>query len=167
MIASHPSALSYENPAMASVYDNHPLVSNQPNVSQYGLGSGAGYGGPAQLPPHILAQLAVEMENKASAGWYSNVNQFTPPSSSGGGSPVDSPFGNGGYQQHQRRVYADEESVVSMGRERSQSLGSRGSPVGSYELVGHPQMGNVPRWMGDDGMDNGMRGNVQGYTMMM
>jgi hypothetical protein len=171
MIASHPSALSYENPAMASVYDSHPLLSNHPNAPQYGLGAGAGFGNPTQLPPHILAQLAAEMENKASAAWYNNMGQFTPPSSSGGGSPVNSPFSNGGYQQHQhqRCVYADEgrESVVSMGRERSQSLGSRGSPVGSYELVGGPQMGNVQRWMGDDGMDNGMRGHAQGYTLMM
>jgi len=172
MIASHPSALSYENPAMASVYDSHPLLSNHANASQYGLGNGAGFGGPAQLPPHILAQLAVEMENKASAGWYNSMGQFTPPSSSGGVSPVNSPFGNGGYpQQHQRRVYADEgrDNVVSMGRERSASMGSRGSPVGSYELVGGPQMGGVPRWMGagDDGMDGGMRGGAQGYAMMM
>lgn len=166
MIASHPSTLSYEDPAMASVYDSHPLFSHHGNAAQYGLSGGAGYGGATQLPPHILAQLAAEMENKTSAGWYNNMNQFTPPSSSGGGSPVNSPFGNGGYQQPQRRVYANDGrgSVMSMERERSASMGSRESPVGNYELMGGV---NVPRWMGDEGMDNSMRGSAQGYAMMM
>jgi len=165
LIASHPSGISYENPAMASVYDTHPLLSNHPNASHYGFSSGgAGSFNPTQLPPHILAQLAAEMENKASAGWYNNMGQFTPPSSSGGGSPVNIPFGNGGYQHHsQRRIYDDgRESVGSMGRERSSSLGSRGSPV-NFEMAGGPQVG---RWMADDGMENSMR-NGPGYAMMM
>jgi len=124
MIAGHPSGVSYENPAIASLYDG---LSIQHQAPQYGFGSGgSGRYSSNQLPPHVLAQLAVEMESKASSGWYNNMSQFTPPSS-GGGSPVDAPFGIGG---------------------------------------------GLPRWMGDDGIGDGLRvgpgtGNATGYATMM
>jgi len=173
MIASHTPAVSFENPAMTSVYDG--FIPSHQQATQYGFGSGSF--GNNQLPPHILAQLAAEMESKAGSGWYNNIGQFTPPSSSGGGSPAGSPFGvtNNGYQ---RRVFNEDgrDSVGSIGsgRERSTSLGSinRGSPVASYELVGGHSVGSVPRWIGDDGLGDGMRvgsnvGNGPVYTMMM
>jgi len=182
MIASHPSAVSYENPAIASLYDDHSILSNHPHTAQYGFGPG--HFDPNQLQPQMLAQFAAEMESKAGSGWYNNMEQFISPSSSSGGSPVDGSFGiggglvNGGYQHQQQHVYLDERRAsmgsVGSGRERSSSLGSinRGSPVGSYELVGGPNMGGVPRWMGDDGFGDGLRigpgaGNGAGYAMMM
>jgi len=177
MIASHPSTVSHENPAIASLYDGHPMISNHPHTAQYGFGSG--HLDFNQLPPHILAHFAAEMESKADSGWYNNnVGQFTPPSSNSGGSPVDSSFSiDGGFTNgvypHQH-VYVDDgrESVSSIrsGRERSSSLGSvnKGSPVGNYELVGGHY---VPRWMGDDGTGDGLRvgpGMISsGYAMMM
>jgi len=123
-----------------------------------------------QLPPHILAQLAAEMEHKAAPGWYNNsTGQFTPPSSSGGPSPVGSPFGgiggglSGGYPVPQHRRYV-EDGVI--GRERSSSIGSRGSPVGSYELVSGAHMENVPRWR-DEGMVGAPGPNPTSYSLLM
>jgi len=159
MIASHQSTVSYENPAM--IYDNyHP--------SQFGYNIPQSYTN-GQLPPHILAQLAPEMEQKAVPGWYSNsTGQFTPPSSSGGPSPVGTPFGGmgsslSGYHVPQHRHYA-ESGVV--GRGRSSSIGSRGSPVGSYELVSGAHMENVPRWR-DEGIVGAPGPNPTAYSLLM
>jgi hypothetical protein len=178
MIASNPSTVSHENPAIASLYDGPPMPPNHPHVAQYEYGSGVLDFN--QLPPHILAQLAAEMDTKTDSGWYNhNVGQFAPPSSSSGGSPVDCSFGtDGGLTNGVYSVYADDgrESVSSIGsgRERSSSLGSinRGSPVGNYELVGAHNMSGIPRWMGGDGMGDGLRVgpgmiNGSGYAMMM
>jgi len=159
IIASHQSPVSYENPAM--IYDGyHP--------SQFGYNVSQSYTN-GQLPPHILAHLAAEMEQKAAPGWYNNsTGQFTPPSSSGGPSPVSSPFGgiggglSGGYPIPQHRRYV-EEGVV--GRERSASIGSRGSPVGSYELVNGAHMENIPRWR-DEGMVGAPSTNPA-YSLLM
>jgi len=160
MIASHQSPVSYENPAM--IYDGY-------HTSQFGYNVSQSYTN-GQLPPHILAQLAAEMEHKAAPGWYNNsTGQFTPPSSSGGPSPVSSPFGgmcnglSGGYPIPQHRRYV-EDGVV--GRERSSSIGSRGSPVGSYELVGGTHMENVPRWR-DEGMVGAPGPNPAAYSLLM
>jgi hypothetical protein len=179
MIASHSPAVSQENPAVASLYDGQPMHSNHPYTTQYGFGSGLL--GLNQLSPHILAQFAAEMESKAESGWYNNnAGQFTPTSSSGGGSPVDCSFGidgglaNGVYQH----LYADggRENIGSIGsgRERNSSFGSinRRSPVGNYELVDGHNVGGVPRWMGGDGMGDGLRVgpgmiNGSGYAIMM
>lgn len=157
MIASHQSPVSYENPAM--IYDGyHP--------SQFGYNVPQSYTN-EQLPPHILAQL--EMEHKAAPGWYNNsTGQFTPPSSSGGPSPVGTPFGrvggglSGGYPVPQHRRYA-EDGVV--GRRRSSSIGSRESPVGSYELSG-AHVENVPRWR-DEGMVGVPGPNPAAYSLLM
>jgi hypothetical protein len=175
MIASSPTGVSYENPAMGTGYDGHAMLSSHP---QYGFGPGNF--GHNQLPPHILAQLAAEMENKANAAWFNNMGQFTPPSSSNGGSPVGSPFGvgggqtNGSYPQQRRSVYGDDGRENVVGRERSSSLGSRASPVGNYDMVGGaPGNGGVPRWLSDDGLADSFKlgppgtGNAPGYAMMM
>ena len=159
IIASHQSPVSYENSTM--IYDGyHP--------PQFGYNVPQSYTD-GQLPPHILAQLTTEMEHKAAPGWYNNpTGQFTPPSSSGGPSPVGSPFGGiggglSGYPNPQHRRYV-EEAVV--GRERSSSIGSRGSPVGSYELVGGAHMENVPRWR-DEGMVGAPGPNPTAYSLHM
>ena len=160
IIASHQSPVSYENPAM--IYDGY-------QSSQFGYNVPQPYTN-GQLAPHILARLAAEMEHKAAPGWYNNsAGQFTPPSSSGGPSPVGSPFGgiggaiSGGYPVPQHRSYV-EENVV--GRGRSTSIGSRGSPVGSYELVNGAQMENVPRWR-DEGMVGVPGPNPIAYSLHM
>ena len=158
MVASHQSPVSYENPAM--IYDSyHP--------SQFGYNIPQSYTN-GQLPPHILTQLATEMEQKAAPGWYNNsTGQFTPPSSSGGPSPVGTPFGgisdglSGGYPIPQHRHYV-EGGVV--GRERSSSIGSRRSPVGNYELSG-AHMENVPRWR--EGMVGAPGPNPTSYSLLM
>jgi len=134
VIATHQSPVSYENPAM--VYDGyHP--------SQFGYDVPRSYVN-GQLQPHILAQLTTEMEQKAAPGWYNNLTgQFTPPNSSGGLSPVSSPFGpSGGFPMAQQPRFVE----TGVGRERSVSIGSGGSPVGNYEFVGSAPMDNVPRW---------------------
>lgn len=160
VIASQTPPISYENPAIASVYDT--FIPNQLQAAQYGLGFGSF--GANQLPPHILGQLAAEMENKAAPVWYNNMGQYTPPS--GGGSPLGSPFGmtNGGYQRR--------DSVTSMESDRSVGSIPKASPVPNYELVGGHTFGNVPRWTGNDGLNDAMRmgptiGNTPIYSMMM
>jgi hypothetical protein len=162
IIANHQSPTSYENPA--AIYDSY-----QP--SQFGYGVPQSYTN-GQLPPHILAQLAAEMEHKATPGWYNNpTGQFTPPSSSGGPSPVGSPFGeigggvSGGYPIPQHRRYV-EGGVV--GRERSASIGSgsRGSPVENYELANGAHMDNIPRWR-DEGMLGAPGPNPTAYSLLM
>ena len=160
IIASHQPPVSYENSAM--IYDGY-------HSSQFGYNVPQSYNNGPMLP-HILAQLAAEMEHKAAPGWYSNsTGQFTPPSSSGGPSPVGSPFsgvGGGlsnGYPIAQHHRYA-EDGVV--GRERSASIGSRGSPVGSYELVNGSHMENVPRWR-EEGMVGAPGPNPAGYSLLM
>lgn len=157
IISSHHSPVSYENPAM--IYDGyHP--------SQFGYNVPHSYAH-EQLPPHILAQLTAEMEHKAAPGWYNNsTGQFTPPNSSGGPSPVGSPFGDGlsgGYSIPQHRRYG-EDGIV--GRKRSSSIGSRGSPVGSYELVGGAQVENVPGWR-DGGVVGAPGHNPAAYSLLM
>lgn len=156
VIASQQSSVSYENPAM--IYDGyHP--------SQFGYSVPQSYSN-GQLPPHVMAQLATEIEHKAAPGWYNNsTGQFTPPSSSGGPSPVSSPFGglSGGFPIDQQPRYMTDGVV---GRERSASIGSRGSPVGNYELVGGAHMGNVPRWRGE-GLVGVPGSNPAAYSLMM
>jgi len=116
-----------------------------------------------------MAQFATEMEQKTAPGWYGNsTGQFTPPSSSGGPSPVGTPFGGiggslSGYPIPQHRHYV-EGGVV--GRERSSSIGSRESPVGSYELVSGTHMENVPRWR-DEGMVGAPGPNPTAYSLHM
>lgn len=81
MIAGHTSGVSYENPAIASFYDGLPA---QHQAAQYGYGSGGSVPfSSSQLPPHVLAQLAVEMESKTNSGWYNNISQFSPPTNRG------------------------------------------------------------------------------------
>jgi len=181
MIANNPSTVSHENPAIASLYDGSPMLPNHLHAAQYGFDSGLlGFN---QLSPQILAQLATGMDNKADSGWYNtNMGQFTPSTSSNGGSPVDCSFGidgglaNGVYS-HQY-VYADDgrESVgnIGSGRERSSSFESinRGSPVGNFEFAGAHNMSGIPRWMGGDRMGDGLQVgpgmiNGSGYAMMM
>jgi len=160
IVASHESPVSYENPAL--IYDGY-------HSSQFGFNVPQPYSND-QLPPYILAQLAPGMEHKAAPGWYNNsTGQFTPPSSSGGPSPVGSPFGgigdglSGGYPVPQPRRYV-EDSVV--GRRRSASIGSRGSPVGSHELMNGAQMENVPRWR-NEGMVGAPGPNPTAYSLHM
>ncbi|KAF9649015.1 hypothetical protein BDM02DRAFT_2004323 [Thelephora ganbajun] len=160
IIANHQSPVSYENPAM--IYDGY-------HSSQFGYNVPQSYTN-GQLPPHILAQLAAEMEQKVTPGWYNNsTGQFTPPSSSGGPSPVGSPFGGvggglaGGYPIPQHRRYM-EDGVI--GRERSASTGSQGSPVRSYELVSGAHMENVPRWR-DEGMVGASGPNPAAYSLLI
>jgi len=118
-----------------------------------------------QLPPHLLAQLAPEMEPKTTPGWYNNpTGQFTPPNSSGGPSPVNSPFGGmGGFPTAQQVRYM-ENNVV--GRERSSSIGSRESPVGSYDFVNGAHMDTVSRWR-DDGLVGVPGPNPTAYSLLM
>jgi hypothetical protein len=135
MIVTRQSPVSYENPAI--IYDGY-------HSSQFGYDVPQSYVN-GQLSAHTLAQLTTEMEQKATTGWYNtSTGQFTPPNSSGGLSPVSSPFGpSGGFPIGQQPRYV-ETGIV--GRERSVSIGSRGSPVGNYEFVGSAPMDNVPRW---------------------
>jgi hypothetical protein len=157
IIANHYSPASYENPAL--IYDNyHP--------SQFGYNLPQSYTS-GQLPPHILAQLTTEMDQKASPGWYNNsTGQFTPPSSSGGPSPVGSPFSGigGGFSSGYPANRYVGEGVV--GRERSTSIGSRRSPVGSYELVTGAHMENIPRWR-NDGIAGAPGPNPVSYSLLM
>ena len=160
IITGHQSPVSYENSAM--IYDGY-------HSSQFGYNVPQSYNN-GQLPPHILAQLAAEMEHKAAPGWYNNsTGQFTPPSSSGGPSPVGSPFsgiGGGlsnGYPIAQHHRYTEDGAV---GRERSASIGSRGSPVGGYELVNGAHMENVPRWR-DEGIVGAPGHNPAAYSLLM
>lgn len=159
MIATHQSPVSYENPAM--IYEGY-------NQSQFGYNAPQPYAN-GQLPPHVMAQLANETEQKAGPGWYTNqTGQLTPPNSSGG-SPVNSPFGgmggglSGGYPITQQPRYIEN---GFMGRERSASIGSRGSPVGNYELVGGAHMDNMPRWR-DDRLVGAPVPNPAAYSLMM
>jgi hypothetical protein len=127
LIATHQSPASYENPA--TIYDGC-----RPSRFGYNVPQSHSDG---QLPPHILAQLAAEADQKATPGWYSNPTcQFTPPNSSGGTSPFSSPFDGGlsnGFPISQQPWYM-EHGIV--GHERSNGIGGRGSPVGNYELFG-------------------------------
>jgi hypothetical protein len=161
VIASQTPPISFENPAIAAVYDS--FIPNHPQAAQYGLSFGSF--GSNQIPPHILGQLTAEMENnKVAPIWYNNVGQFTPPS--GGGSPLGSPFAmtNGGYERR--------DSVTSMESDRSMGGINRDSPVPSYELIGGHTLGSLPRWIGTSGLNDGMRmgsniSNTPVYTMMM
>lgn len=154
MIATHQSPVSYDNPAM--IYDGY-------HSSQFGYDVPQSYIN-GQLPSHILARLSTEMEPKAAPGWYNNsTGQFTPPNSSGGPSPVNSPFGlPGGFPMGQQPRYV-EAGVV--GRERSLSIGSRGSPVGNYEFVNVAPMDNVPRWR--EGLVGVAGPNPVSYSLLM
>jgi hypothetical protein len=161
-IASHQSPVSYENPAM--IYDGY-----HPPQHQFGYNIPQSYTN-GQLPPHILAQLATEVEHKTAPGWYNNsTGQLTPPNSSGGQSPVSSPFGgiggslSGGFPIAQQPRYI-EGGIV--GRERSPSIGSRGSPVGGYELVNVARMDNVPRWR-NEGLVGAPGPNPTAYSLLM
>jgi hypothetical protein len=161
MIANHQSPVSYENPAMT--YDGY-------NSPQFGYSAPQSYAD-GQLPPHILAQLTTEMDPKAASRWYNNhTGQLTPPNSSGGPSPVNTPFGgmggggpSGGYPVPQQRHYMDDGAA---GRQRSASIGSRASPVGNYDLSGGVQMENVPRWRGE-GMVGVLGSNPAAYSLLM
>lgn len=157
MIATHQSPVSYENPAM--IYDGYP-------PSQFGYNAPQSYNN-GQLPPHILAQLTTEVDQKAAPGWYNNsTGQFTPPNSSGGPSPVSSPFDGGltgGFPMSQQPRYMENGMV---GRERSASIGSRGSPIGNYELFSSARMDNVPRWR-DDGMVGAPGPHPAAYSLVM
>lgn len=160
IIATHQPPVSYENPAM--MYDGYSPSQLGYNVPQtYANG---------QLAPHILAQLAPEMDQKTTPAWYNSpTGQLTPPNSSGGPSPVSSPYGgigggfSGGFPISQQPHYM-ENGVI--GRERSASIGSRGSPIGNYELVGGAHLGNVPRWR-DDGLVGAPGPNPTAYPLIM
>ena len=157
IIAGHQPPVSYENSAM--IYDGY-------HSSQFGYNVPQSYNN-GQLPPHILAQLAAEIEHKVTPGWYNSTGQFTPPSSSGGPSPVGSPFGgiNGGLPNYPITQHRYAEDGV-IGRERSASIGGRGSPVGSYELVNGTHMETVPRWR-DEGMVGAPGPNQAAYSLLM
>lgn len=151
IIATQQPPVSYENPAM--IYDGY-------HSSQFGYDAPQSYVN-GQLSPHILAQLTTEMEQKAAPGWYNNsTGQFTPPSSSGGLSPANSPFSGFAMGQHPRYV---ETSVV--GRDRSASIGSRGSPVGNYEFISSAPMDNIPRWR--EGLIGAAGPNPVAYSLHM
>jgi len=153
-IVTHHSSVSYENPAM--MYDNY-------RPSQFGYDVPHPYVN-GQLPHHILTQLSTEMEQKAPSGWYnSTTGQFTPPNSSGGPSPVNSPFGfSGGFPVAQQPRYV-ETGVID--RERSVSVGSRGSPIGNYEFAGGAPMDNIPRWR--EGLVSVAGPNPVAYSLLM
>ena len=154
IIATHQSPVSYENPAM--MYDGY-------HSSQFGYDVPQSYVN-GQFPPNFLARLTTEMEQKAAPGWYNNsTGQFTPPNSSGGPSPVNSPFGfSGGFPITQQPSYMEPDVVE---RERSVSIGGRGSPVGNYEFVGGAPMGNVPRWR--EGLVGVAGPNPVSYSLLM
>ena len=160
VIASHQSPVSYENPAM--VYEGY-----QP--PQFGYNAPQSYAN-EQLPPHLMAQLTTEIERKTAPGWYSNsTGQLTPPNSSGGPSPVSSPFGgvngglSGGFPVAQQSRYM---GGCVVGRDRSNSIGSRGSPVGNYELVSGAHMDTIPRWRGE-GLLGAPGPNPVAYSLVM
>ncbi|KAF9789832.1 hypothetical protein BJ322DRAFT_560610 [Thelephora terrestris] len=157
IIATHQSQVSYENPAM--IYDScHP--------SRFGYNVPQSYTN-GQLPPHILAQLATEADQKATPGWYSNsTGQFTPPNSSGGTSPGSSPFDGGfsnGFPISQQPRYMEHGMV---GRERSDSIGSRASPIGNYELFSGARMDNMARWR-EEGLVGVPGPNPTAYSLVM
>ena len=154
MIVTHQSPVSYENPAV--IYDGY-------QSSQFGYDVPQSYVN-GQLSPHTLARLTTEMEQKTTPGWYNtSTGQFTPPNSSGGLSPVSSPFGpSGGFPIAQQPRYF-ETGVV--GRERSVSIGSRGSPVGNYDFVSSVPMENIPRWR--EGLVGAAGPNPVAYSLHM
>jgi hypothetical protein len=172
IIAGHHSGVSFENPIMISPYEGHSTLANLP---QHGYG-GDQFGN-GQLPPHILAQLSTELENKTNNGWYNtNMGSFSPlSSSSGGGSPTGSPFGmSDGFTYQPEGVYGDDVTSMGNDRERSSSLGGLNrSAMRSYDLVGGASVAGIPRWMGEDNnMVEAMRvgggaGAGVGYPMMM
>lgn len=160
LIATHQSPVSYENPAI--IYGGYP-------PSQFGYGVPQSYAN-GQLPPHILDQLTPEVDQKTASAWYNHsTGQFTPPNSSGGPSPVNSPFGgiggglSGGFPiAHQLRYV--ENGII--GRERRASIGNRGSPIGSYELAGGVHLENVPRWR-SEGLVGVPGPNPTAYSLIM
>ena len=160
IIATHHSPVSYENPAM--IYDGYP-------PSQFGYGVPQSYAN-GQLPPHFLAQVTPEVDQKTAPAWYNHpTGQFTPPNSSGGPSPVNSPFGgiggglSGGFPIAQQPRYMENGAI---GRERSASIGSRRSPIGNYELTGGVHLENVPRWR-NEGLVGVPGPNPTAYSLIM
>jgi hypothetical protein len=160
MIVQSPQAVSFENPAMASMYD-------PPHMTQYFT--------PTSESPG-------QKWNGMSGAPFHGQQQFTPPQSSHGPqSYMATNFGPRGYPAQPPRMYSDQQdddasSVGSVGhspvpaggvakRERSGSMGSVGSN-GPEMLSSAGAMGRRQQW-GDGmyGMVQGMGGSMSGMGM--
>lgn len=155
MIVQSPTNVSFENPAMASIYD-------PPH---------------AQMPPQFYLGGPVMSRHDEKPSWqmYGQQQQFTPPQSSHGlqqpnaymlnmqrqammqgghghmyGSPIDNDDASSVGSAHSPVPGAKRERSGSMG-----STGSVGSPGGGYEM-GLAGAAGVPRRMGAGGWEEGM-----------
>ncbi|KAI0636369.1 hypothetical protein C8Q77DRAFT_1154320 [Trametes polyzona] len=185
MVVTSPTGVSFENPAMSSLYEPHHI---QPQYSA-GPGSYLPQQGPV-MGGHVHDDKwgAPQMFNGQVPG---GPALFTPPASSHGAANVGAP----GSQQQQQQAFlinlqrqhmlqqqqldaSPSSGPINVRRERSGSVNSNGSgyasPVSntgsSYEM---PSVMNgpaaVPRRMGPGGWDDGMSmamGGMQGMGMM-
>ena len=157
MIAQSMSGVSFENPAMASLFESHPQISAQQfHMQQFNL---------AQSDDKVSAwnnQLfaAQQLQQQQQQQQFGGNHLFTPPPSSHGPSSAGPNFGNAAYfasmrQQQQMHMFGspvDNEDASSVGsahmgrRERSGSMGAGSgfdspphsrhvtSPSGSYDM---------------------------------
>ncbi|KAI0083390.1 hypothetical protein BDY19DRAFT_701613 [Irpex rosettiformis] len=161
MIVHSPQAVSFENPAMASIYD----------------------------PPHMGQYFSSSVNDNPNQKWsgmpYGGQQQFTPPQSSHGYNGMYA--GQRGYPQqryaHQQQDNDDASSVGSAGqspvpagvgmgmvkRERSGSMGSVGSNgqempgvLGGASAMGRRQQQQQQQWPGEEGYGMGMGGMGMG-----
>ncbi|KAI1786937.1 hypothetical protein LXA43DRAFT_1031420, partial [Ganoderma leucocontextum] len=190
MVVQSPSAVSFDNPAIASMYDSHPHAGNQIHPQFSG-----------QYMQHMNGHVQAVSDDKAAWGaaqmFGAQVSGvFTPPTSSHSGVNGSQMNVNAStsqqqayllnlqrqqllQQQHHQRM-ADDASPpsgpVSVRRERSGSINSTGSGYGSpasnpgsYEMPSVMNASAVPRRMAgpggaswDDGMNMAMGGMGMG-----
>ena len=190
MVVSSPSAVSFENPAMTSMYEPHSHAAGAMHA-QY----------PGQYMPQGVMGSG-DVHDKAAWGAQMFANGpalFTPPTSShghsgpGNVSPMNVAGPNAQQQAYflslqrqqqmlQQQRLTDDASpptagAVAMRRERSGSINSNGSgyaspaSAGSYEMpsvMGAAAPGAVPRRMaGQSGWDDGMNMGMGGMNMGM
>ena len=190
MVVQSPSQVSFENPAMASMYEPHSHAAGAMHA-QY----------PGQYMPQGVMGSG-DVHDKATWGAQMFANGpalFTPPTSShghsgpGNVSPMNVAGPNAQQQAYflslqrqqqmlQQQRLTDDASpptagAVAMRRERSGSINSNGSgyaspaSAGSYEMpsvMGAAAPGAVPRRMaGQSGWDDGMNMGMGGMNMGM
>lgn len=185
MVVQSPSQVSFENPAMASMYDSHPHAANQMHPQFSG-----------QYMQHMNGHVQAVSDEKAAWGAQMFGAQvtgvFTPPASSHNAANVNtSTSQQQAYllnlqrqqllqQQHHQRMTDDASppsGPISVRRERSGSINSNGSGYGSpasnpgsYEMPSVMNAAAVPRRMAGPGgasWDDGMNMGISGMGMGM
>lgn len=189
MVVQSPSNVSFENPAMAAMYDSHPHATNQMHAQFSGQYMQHINGHVQAVPDDKAAWSAAQMFGAQVAG------VFTPTASAHGaqnGSPMNtSTSQQQAYllnlqrqqllqQQHHQRMTDDASppsGAISVRRERSGSINSNGSGYGSpasnpgsYEMPSVMNAAAVPRRMagpGGAGWDESMSMSISGMGMGM